>query len=110
MGSVRQNKPKPPANGGLLKNWCESGDFILAVFLTLVKGETEKEVRMIVSNIRTLCKARNMTIARLEKETGLSNGSIARWDEHSPSVERVKKVADYFGVSLDSIVQKRRRK
>lgn len=66
---------------------------------------------MIVSNIRTLCKARNMTLARLEKETGLSNGSIARWDEHSPSVERVKKVADYFGVSIDSIVHgKRRRK
>lgn len=59
---------------------------------------------MIVSNIRSLCDKRGITLAELERETELSNGSIARWDANVPSVDRVKKVADYFGVSLDSIV------
>ncbi len=64
---------------------------------------------MLVNNVRSLCAERNITLARLERETNLGNGAIARWDEHSPSVERVKRVADYFGVSIDSIVTGRKR-
>lgn len=37
-------------------------------------------------------------------ELGLGKNSITRWDENKPSVDRVQKVADYFGVSVDYLL------
>lgn len=42
----------------------------------------------------------NISINRLEKEAGLSRGSMAKWDDHAPSYDKLKKVADYFNVSV----------
>ena len=42
----------------------------------------------------------NMSVNKLEREAGLTRGSMAKWDDHPPSYEKLKKVADYFGVSV----------
>lgn len=42
----------------------------------------------------------NISINKLEKEAGLTRGSMAKWDAHEPSYDKLKKVADYFGVSV----------
>ena len=60
---------------------------------------------MTIANIRALCKERKITIAELERNTGLGNGVIARWDGASPRIEGVKAVADYFGVSVDDLLR-----
>lgn len=54
-----------------------------------------------LSTIKELCKSHNTTIKALEIACGLGNGTIRRWDSHSPSVETALAVARYFGVSLD---------
>ena len=59
---------------------------------------------MILENISKLCKERGVSIARLERETGISNGTISRWGTSSPTVENVRKVADYFGTSVDALI------
>lgn len=59
---------------------------------------------MILKRISQLCKERGISIARLERETGISNGTIGRWDVSSPSVNNLAAVANYFGVSIDSFV------
>lgn len=59
---------------------------------------------MIYKNILALCKERNITISKLEKEVGLGNGTIGRWERVSPTVENAKKVADFFGVTVDSLM------
>ncbi|MBF7019652.1 helix-turn-helix transcriptional regulator [Staphylococcus sp. 18_1_E_LY] len=51
--------------------------------------------------IKKLCSERGISIAHLERETGISNGQIKRWAKSSPSVENLKKVAKYFDVSLE---------
>ena len=56
---------------------------------------------MIFAKISQLCKEKGVSVARLEKETGISNGTVARWATSSPTVEKLEKVADYFGVSVD---------
>lgn len=56
--------------------------------------------------IKALCKMHNISLSKLEKETGLSNGQIARWIVSSPSVKNASKVADYFNVSIDYLVGK----
>ena len=59
---------------------------------------------MLYQNIVVLCKGKGISIAKLEKETGLGNGTVGRWEKSSPSVENVKKVADYFQVSVDYLI------
>lgn len=59
---------------------------------------------MILKNIARLCKEKNISIARLERETGISNGTIGRWGTSSPSVENARKVAEYFGVTVDELI------
>ena len=56
---------------------------------------------LIYKNIVTLCKKHNIPISKLEKDVGLGNGTIGKWETVSPTVERVAKVANYFGVSID---------
>lgn len=54
-----------------------------------------------LERIRDLCKARGTSLATLEKELGFSNKSMFAWDRHTPSIDKVKAVADYFDVSID---------
>lgn len=65
---------------------------------------------MILKNISMLCKEKGISIAKLEKEVGLGNGTIGKWAESSPKVDSLKSVADYFGVTVDSLIENRREK
>lgn len=58
----------------------------------------------IVEKIKRLCENRNITIFTLEKELEFGNGSIRRWDEKIPAIDKVKKVANYFNVSTDYLI------
>ena len=55
----------------------------------------------IVERIRQLCSQNNISIAALEGQLNFGNGTIGRWNTASPTIERLGKVADYFGVSVD---------
>ena len=59
---------------------------------------------MLLENIRRLCSQKPVSIAKLERETGIGNGTISRWDTSSPSIENVQKVADYFGVTVNDLL------
>ena len=51
-----------------------------------------------------LCKEKGVSIAKLEKETGISNGTIGKWSKSSPTAEKLERVADFFGVSVDYLL------
>ena len=57
-----------------------------------------------LDTIKRLCSERGISLSELEKACGLGTRTLYRWDDCSPSVEKAKKVADYFGVSVDSLV------
>ena len=59
---------------------------------------------MLLKNIIRLCKEKNISIARLEKETGISNGTIGRWGTSSPTVDNLQKVAEYLGTTIDALL------
>jgi len=46
----------------------------------------------------------NISINKLEKEAGLTRGSMSKWDNHAPSYDKLKKVADYFGVTVEYLL------
>ena len=58
---------------------------------------------MLLENIIRICKEKNISIAKLERETGISNGTIGRWGVSSPSFDNVLKVAKYLGTTLDAL-------
>lgn len=60
---------------------------------------------MVLDNITRLCKENNVSIARLERDTEIGNGTIGRWGTSSPTLENAKKVADYFNVSVDDLMK-----
>ena len=59
---------------------------------------------MIFENVKRLCKERGINFMNLEKACGLGNGTIAAWENGNPRVDRLKLVADFFGVTIDSLM------
>lgn len=59
---------------------------------------------MILENTKKFCKTHNIKIGQLEEIVGLSRGAIYKWSKSSPNIETVIKIADYFGISVDSLL------
>ena len=51
--------------------------------------------------MESLRKSKGISQGSLEKELGFSNGSVSKWKHSMPTHERLKKLADYFQVSVD---------
>lgn len=62
---------------------------------------------MLFERIKSLCEEKGISISRLEQETGLGNATVRGWRESSPSVEKLKRVADYLGVTIDDLINER---
>lgn len=60
----------------------------------------------LVERIKMECNQRGMSIPDMEVQIGLTPKGIYRWDLSSPSVNKVKAVADFLGVSIDSLVER----
>lgn len=58
----------------------------------------------LLTRIKMLCLQNNTTISKLEKELEFGNGTISRWDNATPSGDRLAKVADRFNVSVDYLL------
>ena len=54
--------------------------------------------------IRKLAKEKGFSIPSIEEATGLSNGAISKWNISSPSVDNLKKVADFLGVTMEDLM------
>lgn len=60
----------------------------------------------LVEKIQNLCSKKDTTLIGLERELGLGRGTIRNWDKNSPSSEKLLKVANYFNVSIDSLLER----
>ncbi|WP_455437481.1 helix-turn-helix domain-containing protein [Hungatella hathewayi] len=58
----------------------------------------------LVDRIETKIKEKELTFKRVERECGLGNGTIKRWAEQSPRLDKLVTVAEYLQVSLDYLV------
>lgn len=59
---------------------------------------------MILRKIKELCKQNNISISELEKILQLGHGTINKWSSCQPSVDKLKKVADFFKITIDVLV------
>lgn len=58
----------------------------------------------VFERIEFLRKSKKISQGKLEKELGFSNGSISKWRISMPTSERLQKIADYFGVTIDYLI------
>lgn len=59
---------------------------------------------MLYENIVRLCKERNVSIARLERECKFGNATVRGWSVSSPSIAKVQAVAEFFGVTVNDLI------
>jgi transcriptional regulator with XRE-family HTH domain len=59
------------------------------------------------ARVKYLCDKNKISIYQLERKLGISNGYIKKWKTSiSPSIDKISKVAEYFGVSVDYLIGK----
>ena len=73
--------------------------------LTNHKGFRTGGEKVIYENILARCKKEGISISALEAKCGLGNATIRGWEKSNPRVDRIKPVADYFGVTIDELIK-----
>lgn len=63
---------------------------------------------MFYDKFNQLCKERGISCNKAAKEIGLSNATVTKWKKTSaiPKGETLNRVATYFGVSTDYLLEK----
>lgn len=58
------------------------------------------------SKFEKLLKARGITAYKVAKDLGFNNTLFSDWKsgKSKPKVDKLKKIADYFGVSIDYLI------
>lgn len=56
--------------------------------------------------IRTidLIKQRGYSVSAFERELNFANGTISKWKESMPKMDKIVKTADFFGVTTDYLI------
>lgn len=64
----------------------------------------ERRAQLLLKNITDICKSKNISIAKMERDLGFARGYIAKWGEIEPGYIKVKRVADYLNVKVDKLL------
>ena len=112
-------KNRPPKKIGIFpKNFLTISKFTDIIrSMRATKTQTPHDARqenttmiggvfLILDNIKRLCREHKTNITNMEKEVGLGFGTVYKWGKVSPSVDNLKLVADYFGVTVDELLSK----
>lgn len=64
------------------------------------------------AKFKKLCEEKKVTPYHVSKETGVATATLSSWKQFSdgaggytPKVDKIKKIADYFGVTLDYFME-----
>lgn len=57
-----------------------------------------------IERLNSLCKEKGISKRKLEQDAGLGTGATSKWSKFMPNQTSLKKVADYFGVSVDYLL------
>ena len=56
-----------------------------------------------LERIIELCKQKGMTIAELERKSGLQPRTVYKWNRSTPSVDKVLAVANALGTTVEDL-------
>lgn len=61
---------------------------------------------LLYEKIKKIAGAKGYSINKIEKDLGFSSSYISKLNKSIPSAEKLKKVSDYLGVSMDELLEK----
>ena len=59
---------------------------------------------MLYERIKARCTEMGVSIAEVERQAGLSNGSISKWGKSMPQVDRLNAVAKVLGTTIGALL------
>lgn len=62
---------------------------------------------MIYEKIKEICERKGVSVASVEKEAGLKNGAISKWNKSMPLTANLYSVAKVLGVSIEELLERR---
>jgi len=54
--------------------------------------------------IKEIAEKKGISIQKIEKEAGLGNGTISKWNASKPLAENLQKVAAVLGVKIEDLL------
>ena len=57
-----------------------------------------------VNRIKALCRDAGITIQQLEKDLGMGNGAISKWEKSVPKADSLYKVSQRLNVSMEYLL------
>lgn len=61
---------------------------------------------MLFDRVSSLCESRGISLWKLEKLLNFGNGTLSKWENSCPGIDKVQKVSDFFEVSIDYLVNR----
>lgn len=61
---------------------------------------------MLVDKIKELAKSRGKSMKQVALDLDLPYNTFYKWNKQTPKIDKIKVVADYFGVSIDYLLGK----
>jgi len=61
---------------------------------------------LLYNNVKVLCERDGISVSQLERTLNFPRSSICKWNENEPGIRKVQKVADYFGVSIEKLLER----
>ena len=58
----------------------------------------------IFTNVKEIAKNKSITIAQIERDTGIAANTMRKWAAHSPSIDKVWILSNYLDCSVDEIL------
>ena len=62
------------------------------------------QLSILYDRIKAACADQDMSIASLERKSGIAMNTITSWRQYKPSFDKVAKVSNALGVSMDYLV------
>ena len=61
---------------------------------------------LVYDRVKELCEKEGISINELSKLIGIDRGAIAKWNESSPSLSNIAKVAEHFKLPIDEFANR----
>lgn len=61
---------------------------------------------MIIDKVSQLCRENKTNFAEVERALSFGSGTIRKWSTANPGADKLIKIADLFGVSVDELLDR----
>lgn len=59
---------------------------------------------LIYDKIKEICEKKGVSVGSVERQAGLGNGAISKWNTSSPTIEKLQAVADVLKVNINKLI------